>query len=73
MEKSNRATLPFRHVLHMVGNFLRKKGYKHLFNVFIPQLLKQAVQDCVVVVRTIYRVQRCVVALVTVATTDITP
>ena len=34
---------------------------------------KNAVQGGVVVVRTIYHVQRCVVAWVTVATTDINP
>ena len=34
---------------------------------------QKGVQDCIVVVRTIYHVQRCVVASVIVATTDITP
>jgi len=34
---------------------------------------KKAVQDGVIVVRTIYHVQKYVVACVTVATTDITP
>ena len=40
-EEQQRATLPFRHLLLMDGNFLRKKGYIHLFDVFISQLLKQ--------------------------------
>ena len=35
-EEQQRATHPFRHLLHMVGNCLRRKGHIHIFDVSTP-------------------------------------
>jgi len=84
MEKSNRELPSLPSSAAYVWELLAEEGVYTLIRCVHPPApeavinlvkcgCKKAVQDCVVVVRTIYRVQRCVVAWVTVATADMTP